>query len=101
MLSEIPAKLFDEWQVYYALEPWGEERADRRMAWLTARIYNYLRGDGEQAYTIFDFMPWSDRPPPPTEEELQDKLLAAFGFTPDGQRAKDVVTSGNGQPDSG
>lgn len=100
MLSEMTARQFDEWQAFYQLDPWGEERADMRAAMLTSRIYNALRDKNGQGYTVYDFLLWTDRPPPPTEEELEGKLMAAFGFTPDGQRLENIER-GNSQPNSG
>lgn len=31
MLAAMPVKLWLEWQAYYGLDPWDEERADLRM----------------------------------------------------------------------
>lgn len=76
MLRRIPAKLFDEWMAFYALDPWGEERADRRAAYLTTKVYNYLRPSEQLPYDFWDFMPYSDRPPPPTDDELVAKVDA-------------------------
>lgn len=84
LLAEIPAPLFDEWMAFYSLDPWGENRADFRIAQLTTRVYNYLRSAEEKPYSPVDFMPYVDKPPPPSPEELQERLLAKFGLGPDG-----------------
>lgn len=39
-LERIPYRLFREWQIFYELEPWGEERATRPLARIEAALYN-------------------------------------------------------------
>ena len=78
MLEEMTAAQFDEWMAFYKLDPWSGERDDLRIAMLTARVYNYLRGDGERQYLVYDFMPYSEKPRP-TQEQLQAKLMAYLG----------------------
>ncbi|MGE3932351.1 MAG: hypothetical protein AB7F67_03825 [Rhodospirillaceae bacterium] len=48
---------FDEWRAFFAVEPWGEERADLRAALTTAAVYNVNRGRGQSAFKPIDFMP--------------------------------------------
>lgn len=87
-LLELPASLIELWKARYLLSPWGEERSDLRAAMLTARVYNALKEKNGPSYSLDDFMPYADRPPPPTEGDLATKLMAAFGFAPDGSALK-------------
>lgn len=99
-LLDLPASVIELWKARYIVDPWGEERADLRAAMLTARVYNALREKTQAAYSLHDFMPYSDRPPPPAEEELAEKLMAAFGFAQDGsQLPKGVIGRGRGSHD--
>lgn len=45
-----------EWQEYYSLEPFGEERADLRAGIIASTIYNVNRGKN-RALKPEDFMP--------------------------------------------
>jgi hypothetical protein len=57
MLREMDARELAEWEAYEKLEPFGEERADLRMAIMTANILNALRGKKGKKAKIKDFMP--------------------------------------------
>lgn len=58
MLDEIGMPQLTEWMAYYQLEPFGEERADFRMARLAATMVNMWRDqDKSNAVTEADFMP--------------------------------------------
>jgi len=54
---------FTEWAVFYAHDPWGEQRADWRTARLCELFYNAHRGRDAPALHVKDFMP-----PPPFEQ---------------------------------
>lgn len=54
---EISATEFYEWQAYYELEPFGEERADLRAGIIAATIANVHRGKRSRPYKPSDFMP--------------------------------------------
>jgi hypothetical protein len=44
---------FTEWQAYYSLEPWGEDRADKRtalVAWVIAQV------NGNKKAKLNDFL---------------------------------------------
>lgn len=56
MLTEIPARLFNEWLAYYRVEPFGEERADLRIAQLTAVTANAHRKKSAKPFKIQDFL---------------------------------------------
>lgn len=45
------------WQAYYQLDPWGEERADYRIAVLDALFANAWRGKNSRKFEPKDFMP--------------------------------------------
>lgn len=70
------------WIEYEKIEPWGEERADLRMAQLAALMANAWRRKGSKRYKIRDFMFNFDRRRPSTPGELADQIFAinkAFG----------------------
>ena len=75
LLERIDSHELAEWQAYYKLEPWGEERADQRMAQLTVIVANYLRGDG-QPFDLYDFMPYTERPEK-TPQSIGDQVAIA------------------------
>lgn len=74
---------FAEWMAYYTLEPFGEERADLRMAVLASLIANANRDPKrrKRAYAPKDFMPQFDRPEQDWQQQLSiaEMLNAAFG----------------------
>jgi hypothetical protein len=55
----IPYRLFREWQVFFSLEPWGEERADLRAGIVASVIANTHRDRKKKPrpYVPGDFMP--------------------------------------------
>lgn len=57
----MPWDQLQSWQAYYAIEPWGEERADLRNGMLCALTLNIHRDrrKGEDAKAT-DFMPFSE-----------------------------------------
>jgi hypothetical protein len=56
LLTEIDSKELTEWQVYYGLEPFGDERADYRQAVTSCILANVYRGKNSKEYKITDFM---------------------------------------------
>ena len=60
-LEEIPASLLAEWQAYYAIEPWGEERADLRNAMAMQLTANINRKQGATPFRVADFMPYAEQ----------------------------------------
>lgn len=48
---------FQRWVEFYAIEPWGEERADLRAGIVAAVIANCHRGKNTTPYSARDFMP--------------------------------------------
>jgi hypothetical protein len=72
MLGELSVPQFLEWQLYSAVHPFGEERADLRAGIIASVIANANRGKRTQAYKPADFMP-------------------KFGRTPRKQTGEDIV----------
>lgn len=73
MLASIPGQLFAEWMAYAELEPFGEERADLRMAIETASlgniIYQVWTGKREAIFKAEDFMPKFEKQEPISKED--------------------------------
>lgn len=57
MLDGISAETFRDWLAFDAVEPFGEERADLRMAIETAHLSNMLKGKAGRSFKPKDFMP--------------------------------------------
>jgi hypothetical protein len=92
MLAEMTAPELREWQEYYDLEPFGEERADLRMGILASLIANVNRSSkSSKTYTAKDFMPRFGREKATAESVIADaqdveyqklmaqKMAALFG----------------------
>ena len=72
MLVQLPWRIWREWQVFAALEPFGEERADLRAGIVASVIANCLaRGRGKPAFKPRDFMP---RFKEPTQRETKTSI---------------------------
>ncbi len=69
LLDRLPADLFMEWQAYYQIEPWGEDRADLRAGIVASVIANTHRDARRkpEPYQPADFMPRFE----PTKKKLQ------------------------------
>lgn len=78
LLCRIDSRELTEWQVYANLEPFGEERADLRMATLAALLaeINRDRTRNKKPFTPEDFMPRFGPPvvPEPEPETLLNKM---------------------------
>ena len=48
LLASMTTDEFDEWEEYYNLEPWGEERADLRIGLLACAVEKLVAGDKAQ-----------------------------------------------------
>jgi len=89
LLARLSSTQISEWMAYYALDPFGEERADLRAAMIMSLIANVNR-DAEkkrEPYTAEDFMPRFGQPPPEPAAapwEQQKEMLKAMT----GQRKK-------------
>ena len=61
LLHTMSSKELVEWQAYYSIEPFGEERADLRAGIIASTIANVNRPKGKKAYDAEDFMPKFDK----------------------------------------
>ena len=78
MLRSGSARLFLEWQAYSAIEPFGEWRADLRIAQLDALFANANRGKGTPPRKITDFL--FDFEKPPEKPQTKVERLKAAGY---------------------
>jgi len=92
--DRIPASEFAEWQAFYAVEPFGDVRADLRSA-IVAHTLGSVFSDSDTGLALDDFMPEfggrslagpvepgaSDAPAPGSDEEFR-LFCDAIGATP-------------------
>lgn len=72
LLNELDSRELSEWMAFWQIEPWGEERADRRAATVAATVANVHRPKGRRAYKAEDFMPhYGPRRPQTWQEQLE------------------------------
>ena len=55
MSDNISSAELAEWQAWYSIQPWGEERADLRTAIVAATVAQAM-SDGSRRYKLEDFM---------------------------------------------
>ena len=80
-MRRMGASLFAEWRAFYALDPFGEERADLRMGVLASVLSNLFRGKRGRRKAPADFMLgkyFEEALEGP--EELEARLLAKVKF---------------------
>jgi hypothetical protein len=70
-MSRCNAREYAEWQAWYELNPWGEDRADLRAGIIASTIANTNRGKGQKAFKPSDFMPEFDKPPPKPQTQAE------------------------------
>lgn len=74
LLRRITAKQFREWQAYYALEPFDEQRGDYRSAQICQMLANIYRGANQKPFdNLDDFMLKFDAEPK-KGQSVQEKL---------------------------
>lgn len=56
LLREFSSRELSEWAAYYKLEPFGEDRADLRLSFLTTLMHNLHRKSGVPAFKVEDFL---------------------------------------------
>lgn len=84
----MPASEYQRWQAFYAVDPFGDERADLRIAQLTALTANAHSDPKKRrkAYEAWDFMPFSEKPKPVRVEQSPQAVVASvfaiFGVPP-------------------
>lgn len=81
MLGEMRRSELGIWTALRRRNPWGEMRADFRIAALAALIANVNRDTSRRArpFTPRDFMPYLERDPRSEELELTEQLVATTG----------------------
>lgn len=70
LLSRVSSRELSEWQAYYGLEPFGEDRADLRAGIVASTVANVSRKSGTKPYKAQDFMPRFDK----TRQEWREQL---------------------------
>lgn len=82
LLGAMTSEQLAWWEAYFRVEPFGEERADLRMAILAALIANANRDPKKRRkpYTPADFMPqFGDETEPQDVAEKAKAIFAIFG----------------------
>lgn len=71
MLASIPSRLLSEWMLFAQIEPFGEERADRRAGIVASTVANVNRDPKirREPWRADDFMPQYDREDEPVPEQ--------------------------------
>lgn len=74
------SKEFAEWMAYAQIEPFGDERADLRMAILASLIANVNRDPKKRStpYEVSDFMPRFETPEPISRDDALAAIDAAL-----------------------
>jgi len=57
LLGCISSRELTEWQAYFSVEPFGEDRADLRSAIIACVMANAWRGKNSRKFKLKDFMP--------------------------------------------
>lgn len=80
MLDRMSHREYRDWQEFYALEPFGDERADLRAGIVASVIANVNRDAKKhpEPFAPGDFMPFYEKPAP-SPAELAHKIRAALG----------------------
>jgi hypothetical protein len=81
MLARMPRGLWQEWQAYFEIEPWGGPQDDLRAGYMAAMYHNAHRKDGAEAKSPGDFFPslrQERRPERPLSVEVQCAMWRAY-----------------------
>ena len=79
--QRISSTEFSEWMAWYSIEPWGDQRADLRMAISTAEILNCWRAKGSKPIKPEQIMPFPlDGKKAGTIEGSKGMMSALRGF---------------------
>lgn len=70
MLAEMPGRIFDEWQAYYRVEPFGQKVANSQVAQLNTTLANIHRKPHTSLFKLDDFLLKIERVKEKTWEEL-------------------------------
>lgn len=100
LLARTGSRELAEWRAYYALEPFGENRADLRAGIVAATTANLFRKNGAPPYKPQDFMPKFGRERQDWRQQLEKvkAINAALGGKNGDHRQPDSKPDGqNGQ----
>jgi hypothetical protein len=78
LLAKLSHRQFNEWIRYFELEPWGEERADLRMA---RQVWAQLQPHSKKKLKEHDYMFQFDqrrKEKPKTPQDYQNKARRAY-----------------------
>ena len=73
LLEEISSQELTEWQAFYNLEPFGEERADLRSAIVASTVANVNRNRKSKPVPLEAFLPRFEQE---TEDDRNARLMA-------------------------
>jgi hypothetical protein len=92
MVREASPAEFGLWAALYQLNPWGEMRADLRVAIGHALFAeaNRDRNKRPAPYGARDFMPYAQPTDEERERELQDRLRGAFAGMEGGRKGENL-----------
>lgn len=82
LMDQLTSAQYSEWMAFDQLEPIGSWWQDFRMSYLCALMGNVYREKGSKAFTIFDFMPPSQREelehkePPQSWEQIKETFMS-------------------------
>ena len=74
--ERIDSAEFAEWMALYSIDPFGEFRADIRIARLCCIVANALRGKSNKRFEIKDFVHIVENPKEVDESALATKFMA-------------------------
>ena len=96
LLHRISSRELTEWQAYYGVEPFGEDRADLRAGIVASTVANVFRKSGTQPYKAQDFMPKFEKPRQDWRQLLEKvrTINAALGGTYGDNRQPDSEPDG-------
>ncbi|MFA5161866.1 MAG: DUF4035 domain-containing protein [Elusimicrobiales bacterium] len=96
LLSRVSSRELTEWQTYYELEPFGEDRADLRAGIVASTVANVSRKSGTKPYKAQDFMPKFGKEKQDWREQLEmvKAINAALGGTNGDDRQPDSEPDG-------
>ncbi len=77
LLARLTSWQISEWMAFYAIEPFGEQRADLRAAIVAMVMANATRDEKKrrEPFSIDDFMPKFDQESKPAQTWQQQKAL--------------------------
>lgn len=89
-MARCDSREFSEWQAFYGIEPWGEERADLRMGIMASVIANAHRDPKKsRPFKPRDFMPNFD-PPKQQDVRTMEARLRAYAIA----KGAKIITPG-------